>query len=101
MRDAASCCLSPKAHRYGCRERQAAPEVPPRFLSADGSARGPDAEADAPRAGDPIVAPGAVARVPSGANLAPIGSSLSSRSSSVLDGPAPQARPWPRASGMG
>ena len=91
----------PGAHHHGCWERQAAPEAPPRFLSADGSARGPDPEADAPRAGDPVVAPGAVARVPSGANLAPIGSSLSSRSSSVLDGLAPQARPWPQASVVG
>ncbi|KAK9843468.1 hypothetical protein WJX81_004284 [Elliptochloris bilobata] len=63
-----------------------------RYLSSDGGLRGGDHEREPPsRTADPILAPAGVARVPSGANLAPIGSSLSSRSSSVLDGQAPQA----------
>ena len=64
--------------------------VPPRYLSTDGSLR--DERDAAPRSTDPIIAPAGVARVASGANLAPIGASLSSRSSSVLDGAAPQVR---------
>ena len=79
--------------------QQAGPEgaprfVPPRYLMADLPLRAAEAERAPPRTADPILAPAGVARVPSGANLAPIGSSLhSSRSSSVLDGQAPPVRP--------